>query len=92
MVDPRQPFAKIAGTAIIGCQQLHDRPVDQRFVQKLVDVGLADLQIALRVQQKVPASTAIGPVFVTNEAVAGMICISPAARARLFARGLKPDS
>ena len=51
MVYARQPFAKIAGTAIIGRQQANDRPVDQRFVEQTVDICLPDLQIAPRVEK-----------------------------------------
>ena len=56
MINLGKPFAKISGATIIGCQKPYNRTVDQRFVQKRVDIGLTDFQIAKRVQKKVPVT------------------------------------
>ena len=58
MIHLGEPFAQIAGAAIIGSQKPDNRLVDQRFVEKRVDIGLADLKIALRIQQQMSVTAA----------------------------------
>ena len=62
MIHLGKPFAKITGAAVISRQKANDRPVDQRFLQKRTDIGLADPKIALRVQQKMLVTAAKRPV------------------------------
>ena len=63
VINLGQPFAKIAGAAIIGRKKPDNRPVNQRLVQQLVDIGLPDFKVALRVQQQMLVTAAKGAVL-----------------------------